>query len=93
MKPLTIEELRALPAGDWIWFVCLTDYFMLKRQAFYFEKEGNDDDSNGIYGDSRHLVGFLPFDCYGKDWVAYKNKEESEEVIIRFAEQKGAIKC
>lgn len=81
MKPLTIEELKILSNGDWIWVDCLTNHLTNMRK-FYFQKLGNDEDNDGIYGESRYLLGFLPFEIYGKDWIAYKNKEYAEGVVL-----------
>lgn len=65
MRPLTIDELRALKAGDWVWIVDFED----ERNDFYFQLDYSDKTNFGIYNYSN----------YGKTWLAYKNKEQAEE--------------
>lgn len=83
MKPLTIEELKKLQVGDWVWFV-LTE-------------EGQKEASNRrrdishmyliVYSVSEKgmelgAIMYSSFDYlfkdYGKTWLAYKNKEQEE---------------
>ena len=74
MKPLTIEELKALPVGEWIWGIdlrCEEFYYMLKvnklndeeyEESFFIAPDGDEYD----------------FSDYGTRWIAYKNKEHAE---------------
>lgn len=67
MKPLTIEELKALEVGDWVW----ED----KSKVYEFVKDKTDEFLlilvDGIL--DRHY-----YSDYGKTWLAYKNKEQAE---------------
>lgn len=71
-KPLTIEELKALQVGDWVWIVRIEP--IDKRQSYYAIADNI----------SRLLVrcstGHISFDYsdYGIKWLAYKNKEFAE---------------
>lgn len=83
MKPLTIEQLKSLKVGDWVWVV-LTE-------------EGQKEASNRrrdishmyliVYSVSEKgmelgAIMYSSFDYlfkdYGKTWLAYKNKEQEE---------------
>lgn len=74
MKALTIEELKALSIGDFVWMVSLlkgyipTSYHEItwgvSEELFYTL-------SNGM----RNCVIYAD---YGRTWLAYKNKEQAE---------------
>lgn len=69
MKPLTIEQLKSLEVGDWVWIVTKGN------KGFYGQiDEDTDDNALCIHSD------FMPFVYrnYGTKWVAYKNKEMAE---------------
>ena len=68
MKPLTIEELKALEVGDWVWVKDLTR----SGYAAYVQK---DTKSNEKFN---QLSWALFYSGYGKTWLAYKNKEQAE---------------
>lgn len=59
MKPLTIEQLKALEVGDWVWVI----------------QVGNDK-SGGYMTIS--AINQKAYSHYGKEWLAYKNKEQAE---------------
>lgn len=67
MKPLTIEELRSLEVGNWVW----ED----KSKVYEFIKDNTDEFvlvlCDGIL--DRHYYA-----DYGTNWLAYKNKEQAE---------------
>lgn len=72
---LTIEQLKELPHGDWLWVVDLKTNTAMYGQILV----------NGIIGDSdcRYLCidgrnAEFDFSTYGIKWTAYKNKEEAE---------------
>lgn len=80
MKPLTIEQLKALQVGDWVWIEILEPESIEESfpKKAYFQK------ADIVVGEN-----FFPFilnDCedgldyqfYGSDWLAYKNKEQAE---------------
>lgn len=77
MKPLSIEELKAMELGDWVWIV---------------EKE-NAYPNNYFHGEYCHITppyidglcygwqgsgGCYKYSNYGTKWLAYKNKEQAE---------------
>lgn len=78
MKPLTIEELKALEVGDWVWVEWETqdpiDWRNVKQKAYFkiIEPENSD---------SIRFNNFVPmnYSDYGKTLLAYKNKEQAEE--------------
>lgn len=67
MKPLTIEELKALPVGDWVW--------ENKGKVYEFIKDNTNEFlltlCDGML--DRHY-----YSDYGIKWLAYKNKEQAE---------------
>lgn len=84
MKPLTIEELKALEIGDWVWI----EYAAAGRR-FYAMKFSK---SEGDVFDIVELPCVLYYSDYDKTWLAYKNKEQAEmsNEIKRFAEYIGS---
>ncbi len=69
-KALTIEELKALEVGDWV-------YVEKENFSTYRQKTGNSDDCFPAYlGDFR--TDELSYSTYGIKWIAYKNKEQAE---------------
>lgn len=77
MKALSIEELKAMELGDWVWIV---------------EKE-NAYPNNYFHGEYCHITppyidglcygwqgsgGCYKYSDYGTKWLAYKNKEQAE---------------
>lgn len=71
MKPLTIEELKALEVGDWVWTI--HTYGEAKESA-YARIIGTDIDGLVLPTDLMNLE----YPDYGKTWLAYKNKEQAE---------------
>lgn len=72
MKPLTIEQLKALEVGDWVWIVALCEDY---KTAYVHLV--------GVYGDYfianySGLYNSFAYSDYGKTWLAYKNKEQEE---------------
>lgn len=88
MKPLTIEELKALQVGDWVWIVDKISnnqgYALVERSKAIGDKGFMSPALNRSYG-------FGYYDTYGTNWLAYKNKEqaEAEEYKIDFDEHGG----
>ncbi|MDE7089160.1 MAG: hypothetical protein K2O54_03490 [Prevotella sp.] len=61
---MTIEELKALPVGEWVW---------LKHKDYkdsYLRKASNND--------NQFEFSWFSYSDYGETWIAYKNKEEAE---------------
>ena len=77
MKPLTIEELKALEVGDWVWVVGLESghgYYRCIAPSKYGEtayslREAFLWCANDV---------MLSMKNYGKTWIAYNNKQEAE---------------
>lgn len=72
MKPLTIERLKALPVGDWVWVATVDG----KYGAYGRVCQKFDDDNFRIETIESYLVD--PYETYGTKWLAYKNKEQAE---------------
>lgn len=72
MKPLTIEELKALKEDDWVWVIDkdfdLNYYANITKQGI---------DHIVVWGCSYDEYDLLYSD-YGTMWLAYKNKEQAE---------------
>lgn len=80
MKPLTIEELKALPIGDWVWIVVLkSDCINKAHNGKYYHIQ-----HCGSFGDKELWCGWqgygtaFEYSDYGTKWIAYKNKEQAE---------------
>lgn len=75
MKALTIEELKALQVGDWVWIVDrranTNMYGKLTHSSSYFEKFA-------FYFETAGYSMQLFEEDYGTKWLAYKNKEFAE---------------
>lgn len=70
MKALTIEELKALQVGDWVWITTIGSI-----GGFYAQiDEDSDCNMLCVRGESMPFV----YRKYGKMWLAYKNKEFAE---------------
>lgn len=67
MKALSIEELKVLPVGDYVWVVGIEHDFSEYGQIKCNSQE------KWVSGTSEYL-----YFNYGKTWVAYKNKEQAE---------------
>lgn len=77
-KPLTIEQLKALEVGEWVWLICIREG--RHSDGFYVRKEGR------AFNDTKFVYDHINCDDYevdyysnyGKTWLAYKNKEAAE---------------
>lgn len=72
MKPLTIEELKALEVGDWVWI----ENKSLPSYSGYYKIIASAGDMyilSQIYKNET-----FRFSDYGKTWLSYKNKEQAE---------------
>ena len=79
MKPLTIDELKGLPNGDWVWLVnksgkTVADYDGSMYSRKYYQSTESEYFDCGTKGT---LYSFKYSD-YDKTWLAYKNKEQAE---------------
>lgn len=80
MKPLTIEQLKSLEVGDWVWIVVLKNDLVNKaHNGKYYHIQ-----HCGGWGDKELWCGWqgygtvFNYSDYGTKWVAYKNKEQAE---------------
>lgn len=70
MKPLTIDELKALKVDDWVWLkVCDT--------KSYWNISENTNEYLLVYQEC-YCFGTLNYSDYGKTWLAWKNKEQAD---------------
>lgn len=74
MKPLTIEELKALPVGEWVWVKILSND-IIGSCGYYQITDGKY--LTVIYLFGHHTQGF-EYRLYGTKWIAFKNKEQAE---------------
>lgn len=75
MKPLTIEQLKALKVGDWVWVV------NTEKQESMYAKFSHCYNSFGRMAYCFETVGYtfhLFEEDYDTKWAAYKNKEYAE---------------
>lgn len=72
MKPLTIEELKKLEVGDWVWILPID-----KALCGYYAEILRQEKEALIYSAMCRGVQTIYSD-YGKTWLAYKNKEQAE---------------
>ena len=73
--PLTIEQLKALPIGEWVWITMETEdsyivgYYQLIHPLYTRLNAVGAVDLDLSYSD------------YGKTWTAYRNREQAEGAI------------
>lgn len=72
-KPLTIEQLKSLEVGDWVWVVVKENAYPNSAQETGYCMIGQSKDGIGC----GYMCKVLYTD-YGKTWLAYKNKEQAE---------------
>lgn len=82
MKALTLEQLKALEIGEWVYVVDLEN----KSGGYYhlITPYSNTFCGETIDGE-RHSMYICQYSSYGKTWVVYRNKEEAEckEKIVK----------
>lgn len=71
-KPLTIEQLKALEVGDWVWLID-----KVGDTKSYWSISENTNEYLLVYQEC-YSFGTLAYSDYGKTWLAYKNKEQAE---------------
>ncbi len=74
MKPLSIEEIKKLNCGEWLWIV--DDRH--KLGDYWCKTCSNDGKPHWWSADDNQFHKEYPYSDYGKTWVAYKNKEQAE---------------
>ncbi len=87
-EPLTVEELKALEYGDWVWIVILKkgQYHDFSDMGYY-EKSAMFDSDERFVGWRGYGTCFL-YEYYGVCWIAYKNKEQAEAKLRELREKK-----
>lgn len=83
MKPLTIEQLKSLEVGDWVYIKALTinisPEFDLSESEFYYRVcKRQDNTFFEVVGGEINVRHYLCWKDYGTKWLAYKNKEMAE---------------
>lgn len=73
MKPLTIEELRALEVGDWVWI-----FWLNNNKASGYVTDINFTAKMFTCKSVNRVATTARIADYGKTWLAYKNKEEAD---------------
>ncbi|MDE6966577.1 MAG: hypothetical protein K2O94_06330 [Clostridiales bacterium] len=73
MKPLTIEELKSLEVGDWVWIETPQH-----TDGQYLQVHYGGVNSIQCYKVKNENELLLLYSDYGKTWLAYKNKEQAE---------------
>ena len=76
-KPLTIEELKSLEIGEWVWVKFVIENSIDKEYASrekYFQIIDPENDTAIRF--NRFVP--MPYSTYGNTWVAYKNKEQAD---------------
>lgn len=84
MKPLTIEQLKILEVGDWVW-LCADSTELYAKVFFTHYVEGL------TFETARAARRALRYSDYGTKWLAYKNKEQAETKgeIVEVVEYNG----
>lgn len=78
MKPLTIEQLKELQVGDWVWIIVLSfDGVNNPHKGDYYRIHPYLMDGELSCGWRGYTTAFKYSD-YGDKWLAYKNKEQAE---------------
>ncbi len=67
--PLTIDELKSLEIGDWVWVETFDKHFYYKILVPSVDE---------MVFSYRHYTDVMKYSDYGKTWLAYKNKEQAE---------------
>lgn len=83
MKPLTIEEVKALEVGDWVW----VEYDEYRIEGCYVRICAVNDKQ--LITSHTLQANAYNFSDYGTTWVAYKNKEQAEAEEYKIYEEKN----
>lgn len=77
MRAMTIQEIRNLAVGDWVWIIDCD-----LRKGKYRQLVGVDNEHDGCrftFTSSYRQKGYhRHVSNYGKTWLAWKNKEQAE---------------
>ena len=94
MNALTIQQLKALQVGDWVWIVTLQDYYRPNDVPYgeYHEIVGTCSHYYFEVSYDKSDYYELPYADYGTKWLAYKNKEEAEGEYDSLAVENEVLK-
>lgn len=88
---LTIEQLKALPIGEWVWVNDTVEqiysYMQNRQETIYNGKRETE-----ICLETPSHYKRYSYSDYGKTWIAYKNKEEAEGEYDSQAVELEAVK-
>lgn len=70
MQPLTIEEIKNLCPGEWVW---------IGNSAGWYWQIDTSEDTYITAIDLDNSIRRFDYSEYGAEWVAYKNKEQMDE--------------
>ena len=76
MNQLTIEQLKSLEVGDWVWLK--SDYYNSEGYYRRIEPAFSTDEEVLARFEGIDEIALIRFEDYGTKWVAYKNKEQAE---------------
>lgn len=91
-RALTLEEVKALPLGEWVWIV---DFFYegvhnAYDGAMYARKYAG---TNQLLDCGTWGCGFTyEYSDYGTKWIAYKNKEQAKQELEKEQISNGTTK-
>ncbi len=79
-KPLTIEQLKSLEVGEWVWIEnILGTKLVVDFRNGYYRKGLQDNKPDEHFTTSWYSYNlFFNYNLYGRTWLAYKNKEQAE---------------
>jgi len=74
--PLTVEELKAMAWGEWVWIEVSQDFNDKDVNSAYYKKH-DDIKQDEWFGCGYPGLGFIfEYSDYGKNWLAYRHKPE-----------------
>ncbi len=79
MKPLTFEELKALPCGEPVWLIPQGP--IPYAEKYYYKNDSEDIDETheiALYDEHDEDDVIVTDSDYGTKWLSYKNKECAE---------------
>lgn len=86
MKPLTIEQLKTLKEGDWIWIILKDEFYSFSgshkfrspHDGTYYVIYDREETGLSVLTIFENRTMWVDYSDYGTRWIAYKNKEYAE---------------
>ena len=76
---LTVEELKALELGDWVWIISTQEAVKEGYGGSMYARKYWQDFPNVFFNCGTLGRGYsFKYEDYGTKWLAYKNKEQAE---------------